>query len=157
MDLTIPFGAVTLNIRVHIVLQTTSGFLFFQSKSGHYAMVGGRVKASESSLAAARRELEEETGLQMAEEKFKLISVIENFYDGHNKDRDNEITKFQEIGFVYLLTEKIDTSKLDSKFIQEFSLIEFSMEEMKEKNILPSPAKTLILENKLNDISHFII
>ena len=81
MDLTLLAGEYTLNIRVHIIVETETGFLFFKGKSGHYALVGGRVKAGESSLAAAQRELQEETGLNFEANKFKLISIIENAKD----------------------------------------------------------------------------
>jgi len=150
MDLTLPTGEFTLNIRVHIVLETQNGFLFFKSKSGHYACVGGRVKAGESSLQAAKRELEEETGLKLETDKFKLISIIENFYT----DKINQ-NKYHEIGFMYFVTETI--THIDPKFIEEFKLLEIHKSEIPTYNILPTVVKDLILKNKLNEFDNYTI
>jgi 8-oxo-dGTP pyrophosphatase MutT (NUDIX family) len=138
MDLTLPAGEFTLNIRVHIIIETENGFLFFKSKGGHFALVGGRVKAGESSLAAAQRELEEETGLNLPANKFKLISNIENFYgDG---------SKFHEIGFMYLVTEKISMHNIPENFVAENNLLEIPKNEILNYNILPAVAKEIILD-----------
>ncbi len=150
MDLTLPAGEFTLNIRVHIVVETENGFLFFQSKGGHYALVGGRVKAGESSLAATQRELEEETGLKLEQERFKLISIIENFYT----DKINQ-NKYHEIGFVYFVTQKNSMENIPENFVHENNLIEIPADEVQNYNILPSVAKTIILEKKLNEFTNF--
>ena len=75
MDLTVKLaGENYLNIRVAIVVQTKNGFVLQKHKRGCYFFLGGRIKSGESSLQAAKREMKEETGLEI--EDFKLISVI---------------------------------------------------------------------------------
>jgi ADP-ribose pyrophosphatase YjhB (NUDIX family) len=154
MDLTLPAGDFTLNIRVHIVVETQNGFLFFKSKSGHYACVGGRVKAGESSLKATQRELEEETGLKLEADKFKLISVVENFYTDKKTEPE---TKFHEIGFVYFISEKITFENIPTNFVQENNLLEINKSDISNHNILPTVAKEIILSHKFSEISNFIV
>lgn len=153
MDLTLPAGEFILNVRVHIVVETNNnGFLFFKSKNGHYACVGGRVKAGESSKQAAQRELEEETGIKLEQDKFKLISLIENFYT----DIINQ-NKYHEIGFVYFIEEKIDLQNISENFVLEHDLVEIPKHEINNHNVLPVVIKEIILNNKLNEFSNFII
>jgi len=141
MDLTIKLQDTTLNIRVAVIMETNNGFIFEKSKNGYYFTIGGRVKLGETSLETAKREIKEETGLDI--NNFKLISVLENFYG------DNE-NKVQEICFVYT-TDKID--KIDL----EYNLSELSKDDIENLEIKPEIIKNLILENKLDAVSHFII
>jgi 8-oxo-dGTP pyrophosphatase MutT (NUDIX family) len=170
MDLTLTAGEYTLNVRVHVIVETEhengseKSFVFFRSKGGHLACVGGRVKAGESSLAAAQRELEEETGLNFLPNKFKLISTIENFYTTKNSDTikannnsETDTTKFHEIGFVYLLTEKVPMQNISENFIIEHNLLTIPYSEIQNSNILPAAIKEIILEDKLNEFSTFIV
>ncbi len=141
MDLTIPLGGTTLNIRVTIIMETDKGYLVQKHKNSYYFFIGGRMKLNESSQEASKREMLEETGLAISD--FKLVSVIENFY---NNDQSN----IQEITFVYL-APKID------KVSEEFGLIEVTKEEMESLDIRPQKIKNIILENNMKEISHYII
>lgn len=146
MDLTIKLNTHTLNIRVVVILETEKGYLLEQNKKvGFYFFTGGRIKVGESSLQAAIRETLEETGLKI--DKFEFVSVIENFFESQGLNNEG---KFQEICFVYK-TDKI--KNVDP----EFGLKEFTKEEMKNMDIRPEIIKELIVTDKLNTITHFIV
>ncbi len=142
MDLTIPLENTILNIRVAVILQTGKGLVLGRGtdKSYHH-FVGGRVKAGETSLQAAKRELQEETGLEI--DKFEFISVIENFW----KEKDHDV---QEICFVYK-TDKVE------KIFPKVDLQEFTKEEMKDIDIRPIVLKQLIMNGDIEKISHHIV
>ncbi len=142
MDLTIKLEKSTLNIRVAIILNSENGFVLEKNKAGTFHhFVGGRIKEGESSLVAAKRELEEETGLIISNLEF--ISAIENFFGPEND-------KVQEICFVYYAeTQK----KIDSKY----NLLEIKKEQFESMDIRPKMIVDLILEDKLTEITHFII
>ena len=151
MDLTIKLdGENYLNIRVALIVQTKNGFVLQKHKRGFYFFLGGRLKTGESSLQAAKREMMEETGLEI--ENFKLVSVLENFFSGE------ENTKTQEICFVYTtpIIEKIDWD-IELVEINKEDIVEVGRQEMIEMDILPEIIKKLILESKLEAISHFIV
>lgn len=101
-DLKVLINDTFLNIRVAILLETLSGFIFEKSKNGYLFALGGRVKLNETTRAAALRELFEE--LQLENLDIEMIAVVENFFtvDGGKK--------FHEINFVYkaLFSESID-------------------------------------------------
>ena len=151
MDLTIKLdGGNYLNIRVAFIVQTKNGFVLQKHKRGCYFFLGGRVKSGESSLQAAKREMLEETGLEI--ENFKLVSVLENFFSGE------ENTKTQEICFVYTtpIIEKINWDA-DLIEINKEEIVEVGRQEMLDMDIRPEIIKKLILENKLETISHFVV
>ena len=138
-----------LNIRVAIICQTEKGFLLEKHKKGFYFFLGGRVKLGESSLQAAKREFNEETGLELSD--FEFISTIENFYIENKPKHENMLTAHvQEICFVYK-TEKIDA--VDPKY----GLVEFTREEMKDLDIRPSIIKEIVVQEKENEITHYIV
>lgn len=99
MDLTIPIGDTVLNIRVALIIKTNEGIIFEKNKSGYYFLVGGRIKAGESSEVALKREVFEELGIVI--NNFTLKSMIENFFVLNNKT-------IHEICFVYQTEEIIE-------------------------------------------------
>ena len=142
MDLTIILQGATINIRVAIILKTERGYILELNKKGYYFFLGGRIKLGENSLDAAKREVLEETGLEI--DNLEFVSILENFWteaDGH---------KVQEICFVYKAS---DIKTIDSKF----SLKEFTKEEMKNMDIRPEIIKKMIIDDELNSVSHFIV
>ena len=94
-DLKILVDDTFLNIRVAILLETSSGFVFEKSKDGYLFLLGGRVKLNETTQEATSREMFEE--LKLENIGIEMIAVIENFFpiDGG---------KFHEINFVYKAT-----------------------------------------------------
>lgn len=145
MDLTIQLDGSVLNIRVAVIMETQKGFLLEKNKKGFYFFAGGRVKIGESSLQSAKREIFEETGLDISE--FDFVSTIENFFD----DRDGSKKELvHEICFVYK-TNKVDN--VDPKY----GLYEFSKEEIVNMDIRPEKIKELILNEETNKITHHIV
>lgn len=140
MDLTIQLEDVKLNIRVAVILNTDQGYLFEKHKVGYYFVPGGRVKANESSLAAAEREIFEEIGYKVGD--LKLTSIIENFFGP-------QTARVQEICFVYKyqITEALS---LPDEFTQ------IKENDLDKEDIRPEIMKKIILEPK-DTISHYII
>lgn len=96
MDLTIPIGNSVLNIRVAVLVETPKGFVLEKSTLGFYFLVGGRVQVGETSLEAAKREVQEELGISL--ENLKLKAIIENFFSETENTSGKQV---QEICFVY--------------------------------------------------------
>lgn len=107
-DLTIPIEDSILNIRVAILLETTSGFVFEKSKHGYLFLLDGRVKLNETTQEAVSREMFEELKLENIDAE--MVAVIENFFQNANGK------KIHEINFVYKATlpQTIDLSILMS-------------------------------------------
>ncbi len=151
MDLTIKLDEGVLNLRVVVIMKTKKGFVFEKSKSisGFFFCLGGRVKLGESSLAAAKRETFEETGLQI--ENFKFVTIIENFFVNTIENINKGLAeKIHEINFVY-------TVEINSELAPEFNLHELQPSELKYLDIRPEIIKKIISENLLNEARNFIV
>ncbi len=156
MDLTIKFDekSEVLNIRVAIIMQTKNGFVLSQRKSGNYYFaIGGRAKLGESSISSAIRETSEETGLNLNAGDFKLISIIENFWESDHKKVNDKNWKVHEINYVFTVPkqEKI-VGGIDSS-----GVVEIPMEKIAELDIRPNIIKKIILENKFETFTHHIV
>jgi 8-oxo-dGTP pyrophosphatase MutT (NUDIX family) len=154
MDLTLQVTDNSkLNIRVAVIIETENGFVLSKSSHGSYLFaIGGRAKIGESSIQSAVRELEEETGLQISTSDFKLISIVENFWDA---PVDNILWKIHEINFVFTIPKQKSVGLGTDK---EFAgLVEMKKEEIKDLDIRPEVIKKIILEDKLNSFNHFIV
>jgi 8-oxo-dGTP diphosphatase len=129
MDLTIPVGDVVLNIRVALIINTNKGVIFEKHKeSDYYFLVGGRIKAGESSEEALKREVFEELGIEI--NNFTLKSVIENFFVFDTQN-------VHEICFVYQ-TEDILKKDLGPEFHT------FNKSEIGNLNLKPEIMKKVI-------------
>ncbi|MCB9791034.1 NUDIX domain-containing protein [Candidatus Nomurabacteria bacterium] len=95
-DLTILLENTVLKIRVAILLETPSGFVFEKSKDGYMFLLGGTVKLNETTQETASREIFEELKLKNIDTK--MIAVIENFFKAADGKR------IHEINFVYKAT-----------------------------------------------------
>jgi 8-oxo-dGTP pyrophosphatase MutT (NUDIX family) len=139
MDLTLPIGDVVLNIRVALIVKTKKGFIFERHKTGYYFLVGGRVKAGESSEQAVRREAMEEIGIPI--KNLKMKAIIENFYISHEK-------QVHELCFVYQ-TEEI----VEKEFGKEFFI--YNKAEIDKIDLQPKiMGEVIVSENK--EILHLI-
>ncbi|MDZ7798244.1 MAG: NUDIX domain-containing protein [Patescibacteria group bacterium] len=135
-DLTILLEETFLNIRVAILLETPSGFVFEKSKDGYIFLLGGRVKLNETTQEAASREMFEELKLENID--IEMISVIENFFSTADNKNIHEInfvykaTLPQSIdlsiftsdngnnGYCYIKMDKFDKHDIRPKIIKEF-------------------------------------
>lgn len=156
MDLTIKFEdkSEVLNIRVAIIMQTRNGFVLSHRKNGNfYFAIGGRAKLGESSISSAVREVQEETGINLEEKDFKLISIIENFWESDHERVNDKNWKVHEINYVFTvpLQEKIYEA------IDSAEVIEIPREQLADLDIRPETIKKLILENKLDEFNHYVV
>jgi 8-oxo-dGTP pyrophosphatase MutT (NUDIX family) len=88
---------IKFNYRVAAIIKDKDRLLFQKSTNNpYYSLLGGRVEFGEDSLTALVRELEEETGILLSKEDFKLVRIIENFFEYHLDHK-----KFHELLFVY--------------------------------------------------------
>ena len=103
MDLTIKIDKTLLNIRVVVLAKTKNGYILEKSPDGYLYFIGGRIKISENSEQAAKRELLEEVGI--SDGRLRFTAVIENFF----KLKEQPV---HEISFVYSMDEEIEIQKL---------------------------------------------
>ncbi|GHU37156.1 hypothetical protein FACS1894193_07040 [Bacilli bacterium] len=106
-DLTAEFAGGRLNIRVAAIIQQDDKILVSQWPNGTISLVGGRVALGETTQAAVRREVAEETGLIV--ETASLCAMIENFFKYDD-------TFYHEFLYVYNVTTnalEFDQSALD--------------------------------------------
>ena len=93
MDITIDVEDYKLNIRAAGVMIHNGKILAHKNgKSGHYALIGGRVEIGENSADTIKREIKEELGKKI--EITGYISTIENFFEAKG-------SKYHEIMFVH--------------------------------------------------------
>jgi 8-oxo-dGTP pyrophosphatase MutT (NUDIX family) len=139
MDLTIQLEDIVLNIRVAILMETGKGYIFEKHKDGYYFVLGGRVKANESSIEAAQREIFEEIGLKI--ESASLVAIIENFFNVTD-------SKIHEICFVYSYEEIIEI-ELSEEFAQ------IKGDRLTNEDIRPDIIKKIITNPKKSFV-HYI-
>ena len=79
MDITIDVEEYKLNVRAAgIIIHNNKILTHRNTKSDHYALIGGRVEIGEDSEATLKREIMEEMGKEI--EITGYISTIENFF-----------------------------------------------------------------------------
>lgn len=78
MDLTLNTDTGKLNIRVAAWIESRNNIPVSKFPSGIISLPGGRVKFSETTIEATKREVLEETGKELYE--IELFSIIENFF-----------------------------------------------------------------------------
>ena len=140
MDLTINVENVILNIKVNVIIKTVGGVLLEKHENKSYLfLVGGRMKAGESSLEAVHREVIEETGIKLKNAKF--LTVIENFFDVKEG-------AFQEISFLY-------EGELESEFVSAPGIIAIPESEIADLNIRPNIMKEILL-NKSEQTNYIV-
>ena len=106
MDLRFLVDGMKLNVRVGIMIIKDNKILLHKNDNrDNYCLPGGGIKFLESSEDAIKREIKEETGLDIKVDEF--VSTIENLFE-------HDGIKFHEICFIYKgsFVEDIDTSKI---------------------------------------------
>ena len=94
-DLSVMINDTKLNIRVGAIIKYQNKLLVERNKNVDFSVIpGGRIQTLETSLEALIRELNEELGIDLSNEKFELASLIENYFNFDNK-------KYHELYFVY--------------------------------------------------------
>ena len=134
MDITIDIEDYKLNIRAAVVIIHNNKILVHRNtKSDHYALLGGRVEIGEASEETVKREVLEETGKEI--EITGYVSTIENFFEMKGskyheilfaykaefvdeQDRHIEETIKNVEGKEYLQYEWLDLDKIDEYLLQ---------------------------------------
>ncbi len=140
-DISIMIDDVKLNVRVGAILKYNNKILIEKNNNVDFIVSpGGRVKTLENSKNALIRELKEELNINIENETFKLISLIENFFSYDGK-------KCHEIYYIYeiLLTKdygiKDGMNNLDSSSSKYYFK---NIEEIKSIKMLPQKLKEVI-------------
>ena len=88
---------IKFNFRVAAIIKYKDHILLQKSSNNYYwSLIGGRVNLGEDTLSAIAREIKEETGFKLNKKDFKLIRVIENFFEYHIDQ-----SKYHELLFIY--------------------------------------------------------
>ena len=106
MDLRFLVDGMKLNVRAGIMIIKDNKLLLHKNDNrDNYCLPGGGIKFLESSEEAIKREIKEETGLDIKVDEF--VSTIENLFE-------HDGIKFHEIYFIYKgsFVEDIDTDKI---------------------------------------------
>lgn len=147
-DLSIMIDDIKLNIRVGVIIEYNNKILVEKNKSVDFGVIpGGRIRTLESGQEALIREINEELEIDLSKEKFKLISLIENYFEFNNKT-------YHEIYFVYktmlskdygIVNGYENADNNDSRFYW------YTKEEFKQQNILPANLKEIIYNEEFKN------
>lgn len=133
-----------LNIRTAGIIIHDNKILFHKNPyQDYYALFGGRIKISESSIDALKREVLEEMGKEI--EFVKSIGVIENFFNANDKNY-HEILFVSQVEFKDAQDKKIlDTIKTIEKE-ENTEYIWIDINEIKNIDIRPRTIKNILLD-----------
>ena len=146
MDITIDVEEYKLNVRAAgIIIHNNKILTHRNTKSDHYALIGGRVEIGEDSETTLKREIMEEMGKEI--EITGYISTIENFFQMDSQ-------KYHEIMFVHKAEFK---NKKDQKIEETINNIEgkdylvyewIPLEKIDEYPIKPEVVKEILKQGK---------
>ena len=150
-DLSVILDDTKLNIRVGAIIKYKDKFLIEKNKNVDFSVIpGGRIKSLENSKIALIREIKEEIGIDISNETFEIISLIENFFEFNNQ-------KYHELYFIYKINLpenynlKDNFKNLDNKDAY-YNLI--TKEELNKIKIMPNILKEII---SLDNFKHYIV
>ena len=150
-DLSTIIDDIKLNIRVGAIIKQRDKILIEKNQNVDFSVIpGGRVKTLENSKKALIREINEELGLDLSNEKFELTAIIENFFIFDSK-------KYHELYFVYkveLTKEYILQDGMLNLDSQDSNYYLLKQKEFQKENILPSVLKEIVLTN---EFKHYIV
>lgn len=146
MDITIDVEEYKLNVRAAgIIIHNNKILTHRNTKSDHYALIGGRVEIGEDSETTLKREIMEEMGKEI--EITGYISTIENFFQMDSQ-------KYHEIMFVHKAEFK---NEKDQKIEETIKNIEgkdylvyewIPLEKIDEYPIKPEVVKEILKQRK---------
>ena len=150
-DLSVMINDVKLNIRVGAIIKYQNKLLVERNKNVDFSVVpGGRVQTLETSKEALLREIQEELGIDLSNEKLELASLIENYFTFDNK-------KYHELYFVYKVELQQDYNlnngfeNLDNNTSRYYFL---NQEELEKEKMLPDIIKQI---DKEKEFKHYVI
>ena len=146
MDITIDVEEYKLNVRAAgIIIHNNKILTHRNTKSDHYALIGGRVEIGEDSETTLKREIMEEMGKEI--EITGYISTIENFFEMDSK-------KYHEIMFVHKAEFKNEKDQEIEETIKniegkDYLVYEWiSLEKIDEFPIKPEVVKEILKQGK---------
>ena len=146
MDITIDVEEYKLNVRAAgIIIHNNKILTHRNTKSDHYALIGGRVEIGEDSEATLKREIMEEMGKEI--EITGYISTIENFFEMDSQ-------KYHEIMFVHKAEFKNEKDQEIEETIKniegkDYLVYEWiSLEKIDEYPIKPEVVKEILKQGK---------
>lgn len=146
LDITIDVEDYKLNIRAAGVMIHNGKILAHKNgKSGHYALIGGRVEIGENSADTIKREIKEELGKKI--EITGYISTIENFFEAKGS-KYHEIMFVHKIEFVNEEDKKIEYTmkNIEGKDYLQYEWLD--LKKIDEYPLLPKAIKSVLKENK---------
>lgn len=146
MDLTIDLEDYKLNVRAAgVIIHNNKILLHRNTKSNHYALVGGRVAIGEDSENTIKREIQEELGKEI--EITGYVSTIENFFEMKGS-KYHEILFVHKVEFTNEEDKKIDYTlkNIEGKEHLQYEWIE--LDKIDEYPLLPQAVKNVLKENK---------
>lgn len=150
-DLSVMIDDVKLNIRVGLIIKYDNKILVEKNKNVNFAVVpGGRVKSLESTHSTLLREIAEELGIDISNEKAEMVSLIENFFVFDN-------TKYHELYFLYKVELSQDynlkdgMNNLDNNDSSYYLL---TNEQFQKENLLPDVLKEIV---NINEFKHYVV
>ncbi len=139
--------------RAACVLKKGDKYLIMNvDNSDYFHIPGGHIEIGEDSLKALKREIKEELNYEI--NNTKVFCIQENFYKKKNKMHHG-------IEFYYLVKVKEDIKEEtiieDDKGVKKTLLIKWaSVDELKNIDLRPNTIKELIINNKINKLTHII-
>ena len=146
MDITIDVEEYKLNVRAAgIIIHNNKVLTHRNTKSDHYALIGGRVEIGEDSETTLKREIMEEMGKEV--EITGYISTIENFFK-MNSQKYHEIMLVHKAEFKNEKDQKIeDTIKnIEGKDYLVYEWI--PLEKIDEYPIKPEVVKEILKQGR---------
>ena len=144
-DLRVAIDDVRLNIRCGLIMRHGDEVVLEISKVGRNSVIpGGRIQTMESSREAIKREIFEEMGITLDENRIRQLTVLENFFTYEERG-------FHEIYFLYEyilspeLYEKIKEigTNMDNKETY-FKFVD--SEKVEDYNLLPKALYEYVIE-----------
>ena len=145
-DIMVKIDDIYLNVRVGIIFKYHEKVLIEIRKDrvGNSVIPGGRVKIDEYIGDALKREIQEEMGISLTNERIKYKDTIEEFFDFDNK-------KFHEIFFVYeyemdedFYQELLNIKENQDNHITDYIFVGY--DEFDKVNLLPMKIRDVIKE-----------
>lgn len=150
-DLTIEIGNGVLNCRAAVIIKHDGKILFHKNvDEPYYALVGGRVKITESSDETVKREVKEEMGKNI--ELIGYVATIENFFE-HKGRKVHEIMFVHQAEFVDKDDKKIvDTIRnVEEEELSKGKIIQYEwldIDKLDQYDIRPSVIKDVLQKKK---------
>lgn len=146
MDLTLNVEDYKLNVRAGVIIIHNGKVLTHKnSKTGKYALLGGRVQIGEDSEQTIKREVQEELGKEI--ELTGYVATIENFFET-NDSKYHEIMFIHKAEFVDEEDKKIEYTlkNIEGKKYLEYEWLDINR--IEQYPLFPEVVKQILKENK---------